>query len=254
MQNTLQNFYSGASGLVLPVPNKSLYPPQFQDKPRLTYYGSLFNSIEINSSFYKLPQASTVKKWTNEVPDNFRFTYKLWRDITHNKQLLFKPEDVDRFMQVIDAAGDKKGSLLIQFPGSNDAGNIRQLEKLLINIRDTGLSGGWDIAIEFRNRSWYKDEVYEMLDNYTCGMVIQDMPKSLTPMVDMATEFVYLRFHGPNGGYRGSYTDAFLYEYAQYITEWLGDGKRVYTYFNNTMGDAINNLITLNRFVQEGIS
>lgn len=251
MQNAKQNFYSGASGLVLPVPNKSLYPPEFQDKPRLTYYGSLFNSIEINSSFYRLPQASTVKKWTTEVPGNFRFTYKLWRDITHNKQLLFKPEDVDRFMQVIDAAGDKKGSLLIQFPGSNDVTNIRQLEKLLINMQDTGLTGSWDIAIEFRNRSWYKDEVYEMLDNYTCGMVIQDMPKSLTPMVDMATDFVYLRFHGPGGGYRGSYTDSFLYEYAQYIHEWLGDGKRVYAYFNNTMGDAINNLMTLNRFVME---
>ncbi|RYU90275.1 DUF72 domain-containing protein [Mucilaginibacter terrigena] len=252
MQNEKRNFYSGTSGLVLPVPNKSLYPPGFQDKSRLCYYGSLFNSIEVNSSFYRLPQASTVKKWTNEVPGDFRFTYKLWRDITHNKQLLFKPEDVDRFMQVIDAAGGHKGSLLIQFPGSNDVSNIRQLEKLLVNLQDTGLAGGWDVAVEFRNRSWYNDEVYELLDNYTCAIIIQDMPKSLTPMVDMATEFAYLRFHGPNGGYRGSYTEAFLYEYAQYINEWLNDGKRVYAYFNNTMGDAVNNLITLNRFVAEG--
>ncbi|MEB0261722.1 MULTISPECIES: DUF72 domain-containing protein [unclassified Mucilaginibacter] len=66
-----------------------------------------------------------MKKWTKEVPDNFRFTYKLLRDITHNKQLLFKSEDVDRFMQIIDAAGDKKGSLFLQFPGSNDVSNIR---------------------------------------------------------------------------------------------------------------------------------
>jgi uncharacterized protein YecE (DUF72 family) len=251
MQDAKPNFYSGASGLVLPVPNKSLYPPEYQDRSRLCYYGSLFKSIEVNSSFYKVPQISTVKKWVNEVPDDFRFTYKLWRDITHNKQLLFKPEDVDRFMQVIDAAGEKKGSLLIQFPGSNEVTNIRQLEKLLINLQDTGLASGWDIAIEFRNRSWYKDEVYELLDNYNTCMVIQDMPKALTPMVDMATQFMYLRFHGPNGGYRGSYNDAFLYEYAQYINEWLEDGKRVYAYFNNTMGDAVNNLITLNNYVNE---
>lgn len=251
MQNASPNFYSGASGLVLPVPNKSLYPPEFQDKSRLTYYGSLFNSIEINSSFYRLPQASTIRKWTTEVPDNFRFTYKLWRDITHNKQLLFNTENIDRFMQVIDAAGDKKGSLLIQFPGSNDVGNIRQLEKLLINIEDTGLGDGWDVAVEFRNKSWYIDDVYRLLDEHRTAMVIQDMPKSLTPMIDMDSEFVYLRFHGPHGGYRGSYNDAFLSEYAQYINEWLADGKRVYAYFNNTMGDAINNLITLNRFVEE---
>ena len=154
-------------------------------------------------------------------------------------------------MQVIDGAGDKKGSLLVQFPGSNEVSNIRQLEKLLINLQDTGLAGGWDIAIEFRNRSWHKDEVYELLDNYNTGMVIQDMPKSLTPMADMAAQFMYLRFHGPNGGYRGSYNDAFLYEYAQYLNDYLNDGKRVYAYFNNTMGDAVNNLITLNNYVNE---
>ncbi|MCO5935930.1 DUF72 domain-containing protein [Mucilaginibacter sp. RB4R14] len=142
MQNARQNFYLDISGLMLPVSNKSLYPLKFQDKPRLTYSGSFFYSIEINGSFYKLPQASNIKKWTTEVPDNFRFTYKLWRDITHNKQLLFKFEDVDRFMLVIEASGDKKGSLFIQFPGSNDVSNIRQLEKLLVNIKDTRLSDG----------------------------------------------------------------------------------------------------------------
>ncbi|MFD0794907.1 DUF72 domain-containing protein [Mucilaginibacter litoreus] len=247
------NFFSGASGLVLPVPNKQAYPPEYQSKSRLCYYGSLFNSIEVNSSFYKVPMASTVKKWANDVPDGFRFTYKLWRDITHNKELLFKPEDIERFMQVIDAAGDKKGSLLIQFPGSTGVTSIRQLEKLLVNLQDTALADGWDIAIEFRNKSWYHEDTYRLLDDYNCAMVIQDMPKAITPMIDSPADFVYLRFHGPNGGYRGSYNDAFLYEYAQMIIDWLNDDKRVYAYFNNTMGDAINNLMTLNRFVRETI-
>src|ERR1700712_1218858 len=129
-------FYSGTSGLVLPVPNKQLYPPQFQDKSRLTYYASLFNSIEINSSFYKVPQASTVKKWATEVPDGFRFTFKLWRDITHNKGLAFNPADVDRFIRVINEAGDKKGSLLIQFPPSVMVASFNQLEHLLMSIQD----------------------------------------------------------------------------------------------------------------------
>lgn len=251
MQKAKQNFYSGTSGLVLPVPNKSLYPPEFQDKSRLCYYASLFNSIEVNSSFYKVPQASTVKKWIADVPDDFRFTYKLWRNITHNKPLLFNPEDVERFMQVIDAAGDKKGSLLIQFPPGTTIASVVQLEQLLESIRDANPAHGWDIAVEFRHPSWYKDNIYTMLDNYNAGMVIQDMPKSLTPMVDMPTDFVYLRFHGPNGGYRGSYADAFLYEYAGYINDWIADGKTVYAYFNNTMGDAISNLATLNNYVQQ---
>ncbi|MEJ7692980.1 DUF72 domain-containing protein [Daejeonella sp.] len=94
-----KNFYSGTSGMALPVPNKAAYPPEFQERSRLGYYAHLFNSIEINSSFYKIPMARTVAKWAAEVPDDFRFTYKLWRDITHVKEFLFKDEDVHRFMQ-----------------------------------------------------------------------------------------------------------------------------------------------------------
>src|ERR1700749_3370129 len=122
---------AGTSGLVLTVPNKQAFPPEFRDKSRLTYYASLFNSIEVNSSFYKVPMASTVKKWAGSVPDNFRFTFKLWRGITHNKQLTFNPEDVERFIKVIDCAGDKKGCLLVQFPASITLGNSNQLENLL---------------------------------------------------------------------------------------------------------------------------
>ncbi len=87
--NSINNtFYSGTSGLVLPVP-KLLYPAEFQDKSRLTYYASLFNSIEINSSFYKIPQIPTVCKWAESVPDNFQFTFKLSKAITHAKGLEF---------------------------------------------------------------------------------------------------------------------------------------------------------------------
>jgi uncharacterized protein YecE (DUF72 family) len=247
----LNRFFAGISGLALPVPNKSLYPPEFRETSRLTYYSSLFNSIEINSSFYKIPIAKTVNKWTAEVPDHFKFTYKLWRDITHNKELLFNTHDVDRFMQVIDAAGDHKGSLLIQFPPSTMVSAVRQLEKLLISIQQADLSGQWQVAVEFRNRSWYRDDVYELLDQYKTSMVVQDMPASLTPMIDQDVPFIYVRFHGPNGGYRGTYTDDFLYEYAQYISDWLQDGKTVYAYFNNTMGEAVKNLQTLNAFIAD---
>jgi uncharacterized protein YecE (DUF72 family) len=250
-EQSTNNFFSGTSGMVLPVPNKQHYPPDFQSKSRLCYYGSLFNSVEVNSSFYKVPMTSTVAKWAADVPHGFKFTYKLWRDITHNEELVFNPEDVNRFMQVIDSAGDKKGSLLIQFPPSTGVASRLQLQKLLEAIRLADEQQSWDVAIEFRNSNWYIDDIYRLLDDYNAGMVIQDMPKSLTPIIDQPASFVYLRFHGPNGGYRGSYTEAFLYEYAQYINDYLHDGKRVYAYFNNTMGDAVHNLISLNRLVAE---
>ena len=78
----LNNFYAGTSNIVLPVPNKSFFPPKYRDKTRLNYYASLFNSVEINSSFYKVPLPRTVEKWTTEVPPNFRFSFKLSKAIT----------------------------------------------------------------------------------------------------------------------------------------------------------------------------
>jgi uncharacterized protein YecE (DUF72 family) len=242
-------FYSGTSGLVLPFPNKASCPPQFHDKTRLNYYGSLFNSIEVNSSFYKIPQAKTVTKWASEVPQNFKFTFKFWQDITHQKGLVFNPDDLTRFMQVIAAAGDKKGSLLVQFPPSIKSDSARQLENLLSTIRNVDEEQQWDIAVEFRHKSWYTDKTYQLLDQYQMGMVIHDLPASASPLEILDHDSIYLRFHGPNGGYRGSYTEDFLSEYATYITEWLADGKTVYAYFNNTMGDAVHNLLTLNSFV-----
>jgi len=195
--------------------------------------------------------ATTVAKWATDVPQSFKFTYKLWRDITHNKELVFKPQDVDRFMQVIAHAGNKKGCLLVQFPPSITIARLVQFEYLLSVINDADPNHEWKLCIEFRHRSWYNDGVYHLLRKYNAAFVIHDMPASAAPLTALANDFVYLRFHGPSGGYSGSYPDDFLYEYAQYVKEWQQEGKIVYAYFNNTMGDAINNLTTLSSFISE---
>ena len=242
------SIYTGTSNIVLPIPNKQLFPPDYQDKSRLCYYASLFNSLEVNSSFYKLPMQSTVQKWAADVPADFKFTFKLWRDITHNKDLAFNLADVERFMKVISGSGDKKGCLLVQFPPSLGV-NTNQLTHLLSAITANNPNNEWKVAIEFRNRSWYRDDIYELLEKYQAAMVIQDMPASATPFIDSDVPFVFVRFHGPNGGYRGSYADDFLAEYASYINDWQDEGKTIYAYFNNTMGEAVQNLITLDRLI-----
>jgi uncharacterized protein YecE (DUF72 family) len=81
--------------------------------------------------------------------------------------------------------------------------------------------------------------------------VIQDIPASATPLDFAYNDTIYLRFHGPGGKYRGSYDDPILQEYSTYIREWQEEGKTVFVYFNNTMGDAVQNLATLNTFVQQ---
>ena len=241
-------YYSGTSNIVLPVPNKLGFPAAYQDKSRLSYYGSLFNSLEVNSTFYKLPMAKTVAKWDAEVPTDFRFTYKLWKEITHNKNLAFKPTDVERFFVVINHCV-KKGCLLIQLPPGTRFDNYRQLEVLLAEIRLQDPRMLWHIAVEFRHKSWYNDSTYQLLQKYNMTMVTHDMKASATPMIELWVDFVYLRFHGPEGGYRGSYANEVLAEYASYINEWREDGKTVYAYFNNTLGNALANVVALNNLV-----
>ena len=135
-----ENIYAGTSGIELPVSNKLQYPLEFQEKSRLTYYASLFNTVEINSSFYKIPMASTVRKWAESVPEGFRFTFKLWKEITHAKELVFNPADVNRFMETIAHASGKEGCLLIQFPPSINILKINQFNQLLTCTQNANLN------------------------------------------------------------------------------------------------------------------
>lgn len=246
-RKSVQKLNSGTSGLVVPVP-KYLFPKEFQDASRLTYYASFFNSIEINSSFYKLPMGSTLTKWLQQVPEDFKFTFKLWKEITHVKELNFKEKDVEQFFKIISQANAKKGCLLVQFPPSLTKSYLKQVVKLLEVLKKYNSKHGWNIAVEFRSKTWYEKKIYKILKSYAVSLVLQDIPKSATPMITQTSKVVYVRFHGPKGNYRESYPDYFLSEYSTYIKEWLEEGKEVYVYFNNTMGDAFKNLQTLNKF------
>ncbi|ARS40348.1 hypothetical protein CA265_12055 [Sphingobacteriaceae bacterium GW460-11-11-14-LB5] len=251
MDKKTEGYYSGTSGLLLPVPNKSHYPEEFRERSRLCYYGSLMNSIEINSSFYKIPMASTVKKWSEEVPGDFRFTFKLFKGITHSPKLAFDPLDIVRFMQVIANTQDKKGCVLVQFPPSIRIADFAQLSRLMFSLRECDPENQWKIAFEFRHASLYVEEVMELLAENGLGIVTHDKRSAASPLDDSDCSFRYLRFHGPGGNYRGSYTEDVLAEYASYIVEWLLEKKEVFVYFNNTMGDAYGNLKTLRRFVSD---
>jgi len=244
-----QKYFTGTSGLLLPVANKSFYPLAFEDKSRLNYYASLFSSIEINSSFYKIPLGATIRKWALDVPDDFHFTFKLYKEITHVKELNYNPLDLEKFMNSINQAADNAGCLLIQFPASFKVRNLQQLELLLAAIRLKDEHRNWKISIEFRNEDWYREEVYDVLRAHFCSLVVHDKGGYGSGYHDTGTDWVYLRFHGPDGSYRGSYDEAFLAEYASYIREWMEQGKTVYAYFNNTMGEAINNLESLREYV-----
>lgn len=238
-------FFSGTSGILLPFRNSAYYPEYHKESSRLNIYSTLNNSVEINSSFYKIPRRQTTEKWAADVPEDFRFTFKLFKGITHVKGLNHDPTDIARFFDVINGVGHKKGCLLVQFPPSFKFQKLHELAVLVNQLRDSDLDVTWNIALEFRDKSWYTEEVYKLLEINKMGLVLHDKALSATPFKNPDVDFAYLRFHGPSGNYRESYADDFLAEYASYIQEWLDEGKQVFVYFNNTMGDALANLQTL---------
>ena len=247
MSKLQPNIYTGISGLMLPGP-QATYPPAFQGKSRLEYYAHLFNTIEINSSFYKTPKLATTAKWGTSVPDNFRFTFKLSKAITHVKELDFKEDDLESFMETIAQIENKKGCLLIQFPPSIRIDKLDKLQQLLSSIHWLN-EGQWQLAVEFRHTSWYEKEVTEILNEYQAITVLQDKPPAITPQETTQGNTVYVRLHGPGGNYKGSYEETFLQNLATDIKTWQEAGKTVYCYFNNTMGSALQNLQVLNGFL-----
>jgi uncharacterized protein YecE (DUF72 family) len=257
---------AGTSGLVLPVPNKQAFPEAFRSGSRLAYYSTLFNSIEINSTFYKLPLPATFSRWAEEVQPDFRFTVKLWRGITHVPGLRFMPVDVHRCLYAAHHLGEKKGCLLIQLPPGLKVTAAEKLEQLLDKICAADPARSWKLAVEFRHRSWYIPEVEALLHRYQAARVLHDMPASSitelpgppaclpfgAPSVDPSSSpvpFVYLRFHGPAGDYKGGYPDAALHTWAEKAIGWLSAGKEVYVYFNNTIGDALDDLTRLRTLI-----
>lgn len=239
----------GTSNIVVPGTKKE-YPVAFQAGSRLSYYSSLFNTVELNSPFYKIPLPKTFERWASEVPDTFKFTVKLWKGITHAKKLAFATEDVERFMQAVDHLGDKKGCLLVQFPGSITSDYDDPVERILEQLYSLNPKGEWRIVVELRHASWYHELTYEMMHRYKASLVFHDMPNSRTPPSQEATTTVYLRYHGPKGDYKESYTDAFLHEQAEVIRKWWLQGKEVYVYFNNTVGSALQNVQLLQKLCE----
>lgn len=251
MSNTTNPaIWLGTSNIVLPVPNKAFFPEEFQNKSRLHYYSSLFNSLEVNSSFYKIPMPQTVTKWANDVPKHFRFTFKLWKGITHAKELEYNPEDIDKFFKSVSMIGEKKGCILVQFPRSIKYSLFSKVQRLFLDLQNCKENDGWRIAIEFRDKTWYRDEVYALLERNQLSLVQHDMPDSHIAFPDLYSEVIFLRFHGEEGNYRGSYSDEFLAEYSSHIKDWLNEGKTVFAYFNNTIGDAYKNASTLQKFLK----
>jgi len=236
--------YIGTSNVVIPG-NKKSFPIEFQSNSRLHYYASLFNSVEINQSFYKMPLRRTYEKWAMDVGNDFKFSIKLSKEITHVKNLQGDLTIVERFFNTATGIGIKKGCLLVQFPGKITLEYFSHVENILRALQEYDQQGAWQRAVEFRHPSWYVSETWELLNEFSTGVLLQDHPKAKLFELKVKAPFVYIRFHGPSGDYRGSYSLEFLHKKALEIKEWMKKCKDVYVYFNNTIGNAFENARSL---------
>jgi uncharacterized protein YecE (DUF72 family) len=193
----------------------------------------------------------TVERWSSDVCGNFKFTYKLSKEVTHCRDLLFDVVAVKNFFEVVKVPDERRGCLLIQFPGKISFDYFEHLSKLLKLVKQSTVKRPWLIAVEFRHESWYNEKTRKLLAKYNAAVVIHDIKPFTIEYFDTGSPQVYIRFHGPAKNYRGSYTEEYLESFARKIRSFLKNGKVVYAYFNNTLGPAAQNLQTLDAMVRK---
>ena len=202
------------------------YPEETEDEARLPYYAEHFPTVEVNNTFYQLPEASTLTQWRQTTPDDFTFAVKASRYITHMKKLKDPQEPVTNFLARVEALGDKLGPILFQLPPNWNV-NTGRLRSFL-----QALPTGHRYALEFRDPSWFDEQVTDLLRSEGVAFCIHDMSDQPSPRV-VTAPFVYIRFHGPAEAYQGAYSTQTLAGWAGAISTWRRQGRDVYCYFNN---------------------
>jgi uncharacterized protein YecE (DUF72 family) len=202
------------------------YPEKTPDKALLNHYIRHFRTTEINNSFYKLPSEKTLATWRNSTPEGFLFSVKGSRFITHMKKLKDPELSLPPFIERIDLLGEKLGPILFQLP-PNWRYNGDRLRRFVRELPE-----GYRYVFEFRDPSWVNEESLEMLEERGIALCIYDMAGE-TSQKDTPGEFVYLRLHGPEEDYGGSYDPQTLAGWVGAFSAWTDKGKEVFCYFDN---------------------
>lgn len=227
----------GTSGFSYDHWKENFYPKGLKNNEWLHYYSQVFPTVELNTTFYHLPSVSTVKNWYAQVGDNFLFSLKASRYITHMKRLHDCKESVDLFYQRMKLKS-KTGPILFQLPPSFKMDKDRLLD-FIKNLKKSYLH-----VFEFRHDSWYNDEIYEILNKHKIALCITDWRGKLSPE-ELTADFTYIRLHGPQRTYKGFYGTQQLKKWKRKIENWSSKAS-VFCYFDNDeKGYAIQDAKTL---------
>jgi uncharacterized protein YecE (DUF72 family) len=224
--------------------NGVFYPPRCAARHWLTYYARFFDTVEVNSTFYRLPRAPAVARWVEETPADFVFAVKTSRYLTHIKRLRDIPEHLPLLLERIEPLlrSPKLGPLLWQLPPTFRC----DLERLAAALEV--LPRGLRHAFEFRHPSWFRDELYVLLREFGVALVIGDRPQvNAFQTHELTADFTFVRFHGGTRGRNGNYSGSELDEWAERLARWSREVE-VFAYFNNDWeGYAPRNALALKR-------
>ncbi|SHH21792.1 DUF72 domain-containing protein [Thermosipho atlanticus] len=216
-------FYIGTSGWSYDHWQKIFYPEGLERSKWLNFYSVQFNTVEINSTFYRLPFESIVKSWYKKTPENFVFSLKGPRIITHKQRLKDVNEYFRKFIDRIKLLNEKLKVILWQLPPSLKEDKVLLSEFIDIlpkNIKHT---------LELRHPSWFNDNIFSLLQKNNIAFCISDSSRYKSMWLKTAN-FVYIRFHGPKKLYASEYGEKLL---KNFVTKILEFNCETYVYFNN---------------------
>ena len=226
MTKTKCDIRIGTSGWYYNHWRELFYPADLPKSKWFEHYAENFDTVELNNTFYHLPKEGYVKRWHKLAPKGFLYAVKANRYITHIKKLKDTSEELQRFFERVGMLKGKLGPILYQLPPSLHK-DLDLLESFLECLPKRRLR-----VFEFRHKSWFSDDTYELLNKFNVGFCIHDMPGMEVPRV-VTADIIYVRFHGPTGRYQGNYSKSALQSWAQWITDRIKDKKAVFAYFNN---------------------
>jgi len=233
----------GTSGWEYPHWAGGFYPSDLPRDRWLERYAAEFDTVELNSPFYRLPDASVFSRWAARVPAEFRFAVKASRYLTHVRRLREPEEPLHRFWTRARRLGRRRGPVLYQLPPRWRT-NEERLRAFLAVAPDEPQ------AIEFRDSRWYRTETMDALAKGGVALCLHDMQGSAPPIAPVGP-FVYIRLHGAGTKYGGRYSSHRLSAWADRVVAWADSGLPVWAYFNNdAAGHAVRDASRLRAMVE----
>jgi uncharacterized protein YecE (DUF72 family) len=223
----LHPVHVGCSGWNYKDWREVIYPKGLPANRWLERYSSLFDSVEVNATFYRLVSREAVARWVKETPAQFVFAVKASRYLTHVKRLTGIAEGTSRFYERLEPLieADRLGPVLWQLPESFRRDDDR-LASALAELPDGRH------ALELRHPSWFVPEVYALLRGHDVALVIGDHPERPFQTYEPTARWRYIRMHYGSRGRRGNYSEKELEAWAERIHGWRREGT-IYVYFNN---------------------